>query len=151
MKQKVVLTDVPILTMAAEGKTIARHPDGRIIFVTGAVPGDRADIRLLKTRKDYCEGQLVELRYPSPDRADPFCRHFGICGGCKWQHLYYTAPSCLQATTYRRSPAAHWQIGFSAPPPHLASRPDALLPQQVGIYLFQSPLAVKRRHGPHGR
>lgn len=76
--------------MAAEGRCVARH-DGQVIFVTGAAPGDVADLRITREHKNYLEAEATFLHQPSPDRATPFCRHFGVCGGCKWQHLAYAA------------------------------------------------------------
>lgn len=73
---------------AAEGKAIARL-DGKVIFVSGAVPGDVADVLLTKSKKDWAEGRVVEIKTYSRERVNPFCKHFGICGGCKWQMLPY--------------------------------------------------------------
>lgn len=73
---------------AAEGKSIARV-DGKVIFIEGAVPGDIADIQLGKSKKDWAEGFPVEFKKYSTDRVDPFCEHFGVCGGCQWQMLPY--------------------------------------------------------------
>ena len=87
-KKRIVLEDTEISGYAAEGKAIARH-DGKVIFVTGAVPGDRANLLLTKNKKDWAEALALEITQPSPDRVNPFCRHFGVCGGCKWQMLPY--------------------------------------------------------------
>ncbi len=73
---------------AAEGKALARY-EGKVIFVSGAVPGDLVDIQLGKNKKDWAEGRAVKIVEPSADRLVPFCRHFGTCGGCKWQMLPY--------------------------------------------------------------
>ena len=73
---------------AAEGKSLA-HVDGKVIFIDKAVPGDVVDIRLLKNKKDWAEGHPVLFHSYAPDRVEPFCSHFGICGGCKWQMLPY--------------------------------------------------------------
>lgn len=74
--------------MAAEGKGLARH-DGKVIFVDYGIPGDTADIRLLKNKKDYAAGVIETLHGASPLRQEPFCEHFGTCGGCRWQHISY--------------------------------------------------------------
>ena len=63
--------------------------DGKAIFVSGAIPGDVVDIQLGKNKKDWAEGRAVKIVTPSPDRLTPFCKHFGVCGGCKWQMLPY--------------------------------------------------------------
>jgi len=87
-KQPVVLNDVEITEIAAEGKSIGRV-DGQVVFVPMAIPGDVADILITKKRSHYMMGRLLTLKKPSPLRIDPRCQHFGVCGGCKWQHLPY--------------------------------------------------------------
>lgn len=74
---------------AAEGKSIAHLEDGKTIFVEGAVPGDIAEVLVMKNKKSYAEGKAMRVVEPSPDRVVPFCDHFGVCGGCKWQMLPY--------------------------------------------------------------
>lgn len=86
--KKQVLTDILISDYAAEGKALARH-EGKVIFITGAVPGDTADVLLTKSKKDWAEGRALSIKSYSPHREQPFCKHFGICGGCKWQMLPY--------------------------------------------------------------
>jgi 23S rRNA (uracil1939-C5)-methyltransferase len=88
-KQKLKeLNDVAVTGYAAEGKALARV-DGKVIFIEGAVPGDRADLVLVKSKKDWAEARVLRFREYSVDRIQPFCEHFGICGGCKWQMLPY--------------------------------------------------------------
>lgn len=87
-KNKVVLENITITDYAAEGKALVRH-EGKVVFVTGAVPGDSVDILLTKNKKDWAEGRVIKVIQPAPDRLGPFCRHFGVCGGCKWQMLLY--------------------------------------------------------------
>ena len=87
-KEKEILRDVLIEKAAAEGKAIGRA-DGMIIFVPLAIPGDIADILVTKKRDKYMEGRIVRIVRPSPDRTEPFCSHYGECGGCKWQPLPY--------------------------------------------------------------
>lgn len=82
------LEDVLIEAVAAEGKALA-HIDGTVIFVEFAVPGDIVDIRVTKKKKNYMEGFIVKMKKPSESRLEPFCKHFGTCGGCKWQPLPY--------------------------------------------------------------
>ena len=74
--------------MAAEGKSICRVDD-QVVFVTGAVPGDVVDIQIVKKRSNYAEGNVVRFVSLSPLRVQPFCPHFGKCGGCKWQMIPY--------------------------------------------------------------
>ena len=91
--KKIILTNVLVEDYAAEGKSLA-HVDGKVIFIDKAVPGDVVDIRLLKNKKDWGEGHPVFFHSYAADRLEPFCSHFGVCGGCKWQMLPY--PKQLQ-------------------------------------------------------
>lgn len=88
-KKNVVLENVPVTGYAAEGKALARV-DGKVVFIEGGVvPGDVVDVRLSKNKKDWAEGKAIAIRSYSPQRTEPFCEHFGLCGGCKWQMLPY--------------------------------------------------------------
>lgn len=87
--KKIILENLPVTGYAAEGKALARL-DGKAIFITGAVPGDVADVMLTKNKKDWAEGRVLEIREYSKERVTPFCKHFGVCGGCKWQMLPYS-------------------------------------------------------------
>ena len=87
-KQEIILENVVIETVAAEGKAIAKI-DGTVLFVQFAVPGDIVDIKVTKKKKNYMEGFILRMVKPSPRRLEPFCSHFGVCGGCKWQPLPY--------------------------------------------------------------
>lgn len=80
---------LPVTGTAAKGKSIAKAPDGRVIFLTNAVPGDVADVQTTRKRKAYFEGIAVKFHRYSEKRTDPLCEHFGTCGGCKWQHMKY--------------------------------------------------------------
>ncbi|RMF59490.1 MAG: 23S rRNA (uracil(1939)-C(5))-methyltransferase RlmD [Bacteroidetes bacterium] len=75
---------------ADRGKSLARL-DGYVVFVAGAVPGDRVRAVVIKRKKKYAEARLREVLVPSPLRTEPRCRYFGTCGGCKWQHVGYAA------------------------------------------------------------
>jgi len=86
--KNIILEDIVVTDYAAEGKALARH-DGKVIFISGAVPGDTADILLTKNKKDWAEARALKIKKPAADRLTPFCRHFGVCGGCKWQMLPY--------------------------------------------------------------
>ncbi len=88
-----MVENIAITDYAAQGKAIARL-DGKVIFTEGAVPGDVVDLLLTKNKKDYAEARVLKIITPSADRVTPFCMHFGICGGCKWQMLPY--PKQLQ-------------------------------------------------------
>jgi 23S rRNA (uracil1939-C5)-methyltransferase len=86
--KNITLTGVLIEDYAAEGKSLARV-DGKVIFVENAVPGDIVDIKLGKNKKDWAEGFVTAFRQFSAERVEPFCSHFGVCGGCRWQMLPY--------------------------------------------------------------
>lgn len=73
----------------AKGKSIAKAPDGKVIFINNAVPGDIADIQTTKKKKSFYEGTAVNIHKYSERRVEPVCQHFGTCGGCKWQHMGY--------------------------------------------------------------
>ena len=88
-KNKTIRIDaVEITGYAAEGKALAKH-DGKIIFVQGAVPGDVVNLQVTKNKKDWAEAFVTNFISLSSDRTLPFCKHFGTCGGCKWQMLPY--------------------------------------------------------------
>ena len=90
-KNPIILPQVTIEGMAAKVKAFGRAADQRIVFVPYAAPGDIADIRVTKKRSNYYEGVIEALHKASPDRIEPKCAHFGLCGGCKWQHISYEA------------------------------------------------------------
>ncbi len=83
-----ILENIRIEEMVAEGKCLARH-DNMVVFVGGVAPGDVVDLRITKKKKSFMEAVPVHFREYSELRVQPFCEHFGICGGCKWQHIGY--------------------------------------------------------------
>lgn len=83
-----LLEDITITGVAAEGKAIAKYND-LVIFVPFAVPGDVVDLQVKKKKRNFAEAEIVQLHTPSPLRIHPFCKHFGVCGGCKWQCMPY--------------------------------------------------------------
>lgn len=84
-----IFENIPVLDAGAKGKAIAKAPDGRVIFIDNAVPGDIATIQTTKQRKAYYEGSAISFASFSDKRVTPQCEHFGVCGGCKWQHMGY--------------------------------------------------------------
>lgn len=88
-KELPLLESVPITDVAAEGKAIAKV-DGMAVFVPYAVPGDVVDLQLTRKKNSYAEGRVVRFEKYSETRITPFCSHFGVCGGCKWQQLPYS-------------------------------------------------------------
>lgn len=85
-----LLEKIEILDAGSEGKCIARHGE-LVIFVPFVVPGDVVDIQLLKKKRNFGEGKAVKFHTYSKLRAEIFCSHFGICGGCRWQSMQYTS------------------------------------------------------------
>jgi 23S rRNA (uracil1939-C5)-methyltransferase len=83
-----IFNAVSIDKAGGEGKAIG-FVDDKVVFVKGGAPGDVADIRLTKIKRRYFEAEIHHLIQASPVRQDPFCEHFGTCGGCKWQHIQY--------------------------------------------------------------
>ncbi|MGB5648042.1 23S rRNA (uracil(1939)-C(5))-methyltransferase RlmD [Muriicola sp.] len=84
-----IFEKIPVVGAGAKGKSIAKAPDGRVIFVKNAVPGDVVTIQTTKKRKAYFEGIVTHVHEYSDKRTTPVCKHFGLCGGCKWQNMSY--------------------------------------------------------------
>lgn len=87
-KELPLLEGVEITDVAAEGNALARVED-LVVFVPYGAPGDIADIKIDRKKRSYAEGHIARLASPSPMRVEPRCSHFGVCGGCRWQHLPY--------------------------------------------------------------
>jgi 23S rRNA (uracil1939-C5)-methyltransferase len=88
-KKQQIFENITIIDAGARGKTIAKAPDGRVIFLTNTVPGDVVDIKTFKKRKAYYEGTAIKFHKYSNQRTKPICEHFENCGGCKWQNMNY--------------------------------------------------------------
>ncbi len=86
--KKKIIENVEIIDVVAEGKCLAKQDD-MVIFVTGVIPGDIVDVLINKKKPNYLEGRPLKFHKYSKKRIDAFCKHFGICGGCKWQNLPY--------------------------------------------------------------
>jgi 23S rRNA (uracil1939-C5)-methyltransferase len=84
-----VFEKIEVIDAGAKGKTVGKAPDGRVIFMTNTVPGDVVDVQTTKKRKAYFEGNAINFHSYSDKRVEPRCEHFGVCGGCKWQHMGY--------------------------------------------------------------
>ncbi len=83
-----LLEKVKITDIGAEGNAVARV-ENLVVFVPMLIPGDIVDLKIVRKRKKYLEGRVINFHEYSPDRIKPRCKHFGVCGGCKWQHLPY--------------------------------------------------------------
>ena len=87
-KELPLLEQITITDVAAEGKALARVND-MVVFVPYVVPGDVVDLQVKRKKHSYAEAVAVKFHEYSPLRSEPFCKHFGVCGGCKWQCLNY--------------------------------------------------------------
>ncbi len=87
-KEPVILQNIEIESIAAEGNALA-HMEGKVLFVPWCIPGDIVDVRVTKKKSAYMEGVMQRIVTPSPLRLEPFCEHYTVCGGCKWQPLPY--------------------------------------------------------------
>ena len=88
-KKNLILKNIKLLSAGAKGVSIGKTEDGKTIIVSGAIPGDIVNARVKKAKSKYYEADAVEILTPSPFRVEPECKHFGVCGGCKWQNMSY--------------------------------------------------------------
>ncbi|MCL6266493.1 23S rRNA (uracil(1939)-C(5))-methyltransferase RlmD [Flagellimonas myxillae] len=88
-KRRQTFEQVEVVDAGAKGKSVGKAPDGRVIFLSNAVPGDVVDVMTTKKRRAYFEGVATRFHQLSEKRTAPQCQHFGVCGGCKWQHMAY--------------------------------------------------------------
>ncbi len=87
---KVVFHQIKVLDAGAKGVSVAKAPDGKIIFISNVVPGDVVDVQTFKKRKAFYEGKAIKFHEFSEHRVTAVCEHFGVCGGCKWQNMNYS-------------------------------------------------------------
>ncbi|MFN7119680.1 MAG: 23S rRNA (uracil(1939)-C(5))-methyltransferase RlmD, partial [Saprospiraceae bacterium] len=90
-RKRKILENIIITGIADKGKGVGRTPDGQVIFVEEVAPGDVVDVMVMRKKSGFMEGKPTQYRQYSADRVTPFCEHYGVCGGCKWQHLSYEA------------------------------------------------------------
>ena len=88
--EKIVFENVKVLDAGARGVSVAKAPDGKVIFLPNVVPGDVVDVQTMKKRKAYYEGKAIKIHEFSEHRTAVVCEHFGACGGCKWQNMQYS-------------------------------------------------------------
>ncbi len=88
-RRRKVFENIHVVDAGAKGKSIGKAPEGQVIFIDNAVPGDVAHIQTYKKRKGYFHGKAIEFVALSDKRTEPVCQHFGVCGGCKWQDMGY--------------------------------------------------------------
>lgn len=90
-KKVKILEKVAITGIADKGKAVGRDAEGQIVFVENAAPGDVVDVKVHKEKSGYSEGVTIKIHTYSEERTKPFCQHFNLCGGCRWQHISYEA------------------------------------------------------------
>ena len=121
-----LIKEVTVERMAAEGKCIVKHND-RVVFVPFVAPGDVVDVHTTRKKKTYWEGRVVNFHHLAEERVEPFCEHFGVCGGCKWQHIPYS-----QQLAYKRQQVIdHFQRIAKVPLPEV---PPTLGSEQTTYY-----------------
>lgn len=89
-QEKRIIEDIAVIDIAEEGKGVGKADD-LVLFIEKAIPGDVVDVELLRKKKNFAEAKITQIKQKSEHRKDAFCNHFGICGGCKWQHMDYAA------------------------------------------------------------
>ena len=120
-KELPLLEGLEITAVAAEGKALARYGE-MVVFIPYGAPGDIADVKIDRKKHSYAEGHIERLVKPSPLRTEPFCAHFGVCGGC----------GRLGADCKNRA-AGHFSH------PRFGSHPG--LPQQDGVHFLKQEMA----------
>jgi 23S rRNA (uracil1939-C5)-methyltransferase len=83
-----IIENLEIIDITSEGQSIAKV-ENMIVFIPGMIPGDIVDVQIKRKRRNYMEGYVIRMKQESHLRIQPFCSHFGVCGGCKWQNLPY--------------------------------------------------------------
>src|SRR5476651_1394252 len=89
-KPNTILQNISIIDIAEEGKGVGKTNE-LVVFVEKAIPGDVVDVEVYRKKKNFAEAKITNLKKPSEFRTEAFCSHFGVCGGCKWQHMLYNA------------------------------------------------------------
>lgn len=88
-RREIIIENIPITGLADKGRGVGRNEEGVVFFVEDALPGDVIDVRVIKQKEGFVEGIIHAIKTYSEHRVAPFCSHFGICGGCKFQNLDY--------------------------------------------------------------
>lgn len=111
MRKDAPIIEADILDVSHDARGVARH-EGKVVFVDGALPGERARVQLKRRGRDFDEGEMIELLSASPDRVEPLCQHFGVCGGCVLQHY---APAAQIASKQKQLLENFRRIGGLTP------------------------------------
>lgn len=119
-QERLVFNDIEIIDIAEEGKGVGKTDD-LVLFVEKAIPGDVVDVELLRKKKSFGEGRIQTLKKASEHRVEPFCEHFGVCGGCKWQHMTYDAQLLFKQQSVENALTRIGKMDTSSMEPILAS------------------------------
>jgi len=119
---RIILEDIEVIDAGAKGKAIAKAADGRVVFISNAVPGDVATVQTTKKRKSYFEGNAISFSKLSDKRVEPQCEYFGTCGGCKWQHMGYEHQLFFKQKEVENNLKRIGKIEMPAPLPILGSK-----------------------------
>lgn len=120
---KKFLENITVTDIAEEGKGVGRS-DELVIFIDKAVPGDVVEVELTRKKQKFYEARIHRLVKPSEHRTEPFCQHFGICGGCKWQHMTYDAQLQFKQKSVTDAMQRLAKVDTSAAEPILGSGKD---------------------------
>lgn len=119
-QERLVFNDIEIIDIAEEGKGVGKTDD-LVLFVEKAIPGDVVDVELMRKKKSFGEGRIQTLKKASEYRVEPFCEHFGVCGGCKWQHMTYDAQLLFKQQSVENALTRIGKVDTSSMEPILAS------------------------------
>jgi len=119
-QERLVFNDIAIIDIAEEGKGVGKTDD-LVLFVEKAIPGDVVDVELMRKKKSFGEGRIQTLKKASEYRVEPFCEHFGLCGGCKWQHMTYDAQLLFKQQSVENALTRIGKVDTSSMEPILAS------------------------------
>ncbi len=119
-QEKKFVSGLEIIDIAEEGKGVAKQ-DSLVYFIERGVPGDIVEVELQRKKKSFVEGRVVKVETPSAYRVDPFCKHFGVCGGCKWQHMSYDAQLKFKEQSVGNALSRIGKVDVSEMEPILAS------------------------------
>jgi 23S rRNA (uracil1939-C5)-methyltransferase len=111
-----LVDDMDITGISADGRAIGKK-EGLVYFVEGAVPGDTVRAEVFRKKKNLAEARVIDIRIPSADRVQPRCEHFGLCGGCKWQHMSYNAQLLYKTQTVKDAFSRIGKFDFPEPIP----------------------------------
>ncbi|HYE79009.1 MAG TPA: TRAM domain-containing protein [bacterium] len=133
--------DIGIVDLNAQGEGVGRH-EGQVIFIPFTIPGEITDIQVTLKRPSFAKGAMTNLRLPSPTRVEPACRHFGLCGGCQYQHMAYPSQADIAATSVVGN-MRKLMKGWELPEPEILPSPNG--------YGYRTQARLQFRKTPDGR